>query len=113
MAKRKRAAHEKPFARSMKNDSADAEATVAEAASEEASPPVDSSSNNSASDSASDTTVNADQPNEVVAEFVGKWNQLISTTNWEKGEIICQWRDALMQSGAAVTEYHLQSRELL
>lgn len=105
MAKRKRAAHEKPFARSMKNDSADAEATVAEAANEEASSSVDSSSDSSSSDSASDTTVNADQPNEVVAEFVGKWNQLISTTNWEKGDIICQWRDALMQAGAAVTEY--------
>lgn len=112
MAKRKRAAHEKPFARSMKNDSADADATIVEAANEEASPSVDLSSG----DAASDTTANADepnkadqpdedQPNAVVAEFVGKWNQLISTTNWEKGEIICQWRDALMQSGAAVTEY--------
>ena len=27
--------------------------------------------------------------------FVGKWNQLISTTNWEKGEIICKWRAEL------------------
>lgn len=37
--------------------------------------------------------------------FVGQWNRLVSTTNWEKGRIICQWRDALMTSGAAVTEY--------
>jgi hypothetical protein len=38
-------------------------------------------------------------------QFVGQWNQLVSTTNWEKGHIICQWREALMTSGAAVTEY--------
>ena len=37
--------------------------------------------------------------------FVGQWNRLISTTNWEKGRIICQWREALMSAGAAVTEY--------
>jgi hypothetical protein len=22
--------------------------------------------------------------------FIGQWNTLISTTNWDKGEIICQ-----------------------
>lgn len=38
-------------------------------------------------------------------QFVGQWNQLISTTNWEKGRIICQWREALTEAGAAVTEY--------
>lgn len=37
--------------------------------------------------------------------FVGQWQRLISTTNWEKGRIICQWREALMTAGAAVTEY--------
>ncbi len=37
--------------------------------------------------------------------YVGQWNRLISTTNWEKGRIICQWREALMTSGAAVTDY--------
>jgi hypothetical protein len=43
---------------------------------------------------------------EVSAEqFVGQWNRLVSTTNWEKGRIICQWREALMTSGAGVTEY--------
>ncbi len=26
--------------------------------------------------------------------FIGQWNHLISTTNWEKGEIICQWRES-------------------
>jgi len=38
-------------------------------------------------------------------QFVGQWNRLVSTTNWEKGSIICQWREVLMTEGAAVTEY--------
>lgn len=37
--------------------------------------------------------------------FVGQWNRLISTTNWEKGRIVCQWRNALVAAGAAVTDY--------
>jgi hypothetical protein len=37
--------------------------------------------------------------------FIGQWNQLISTTNWEKGEIICNWRNSLESSDAAATEY--------
>ncbi|TWU15314.1 hypothetical protein [Allorhodopirellula heiligendammensis] len=37
--------------------------------------------------------------------FVGRWNSLISTTNWEKGRIISQWRTALMEAGAPVTDY--------
>lgn len=44
-----------------------------------------------------------------VEQFVGQWNRLVSTTNWEKGRIICQWREALMTSGAAVTEYSDES----
>ncbi len=32
--------------------------------------------------------------------FVGRWNQLVSNTNWEKGRIIYQWREALRESGA-------------
>ncbi len=32
--------------------------------------------------------------------FVGRWNHLVSTTNWEKGRIIFEWRDALKASGA-------------
>jgi hypothetical protein len=41
----------------------------------------------------------------VAEPFVGQWNRLVSTTNWEKGQIICQWREALIAAGAAVTEY--------
>jgi len=42
---------------------------------------------------------------ETATRFVGQWNTLVSTTNWEKGRIICEWRDALMAEGVAVTEY--------
>ena len=41
--------------------------------------------------------------NEVSEEFVGQWNQLISTTNWEKGKIILQWREALIATEAPAT----------
>lgn len=37
--------------------------------------------------------------------FVGQWNQLVSTTNWEKGRIIADWRDAVRKTGAHVTEF--------
>jgi hypothetical protein len=37
--------------------------------------------------------------------FVGRWNQLVSTTNWEKGRIITQWREALIDQGSPATEY--------
>ena len=37
--------------------------------------------------------------------FVVSWNRLVSTTNWEKGQIIGQWREALIASGAEPTDY--------
>lgn len=37
--------------------------------------------------------------------FIGRWNTLISTTNWEKGRIIHQWRITLQEAGARVTSY--------
>lgn len=37
--------------------------------------------------------------------FIGQWNRLISTTNWDKGEIICQWRDSLKSNDVPVTDY--------
>lgn len=42
---------------------------------------------------------------EIQQPFVGQWNTLISTTNWEKGRIISQWREALIEAGAPATEY--------
>lgn len=38
-------------------------------------------------------------------EFVGRWNRLVSQTNWEKGQIIGQWRAALVAAGAPATDY--------
>ncbi len=38
-------------------------------------------------------------------EFVGRWNHLVSQTNWAKGGIIGQWRQSLIDSGAVVTDY--------
>ena len=34
------------------------------------------------------------------SEYLGRWNRLVSTTNWEKGRIICEWRSALIEAGA-------------
>ena len=42
---------------------------------------------------------------ELAQPFVGQWNRLISTTNWEKGRIINEWRQALIDSGADASEY--------
>ncbi|GAB5406379.1 MAG: hypothetical protein Aurels2KO_46100 [Aureliella sp.] len=42
---------------------------------------------------------------ELSAEFVGRWSTLISTTNWEKGRIIIQWREALMGSESPAAAY--------
>ena len=36
----------------------------------------------------------------VAGPFVQSWNQLISTTNWEKGRIIALWRAALIENDA-------------
>lgn len=37
--------------------------------------------------------------------FVGQWNVLVSTTNWEKGRIIHEWRTALMATGVPASAY--------
>jgi hypothetical protein len=42
---------------------------------------------------------------ELAEPFVGQWNRLISTTNWEKGRIISQWRNALIESGVDASQY--------
>ncbi|HEX4146041.1 MAG TPA: hypothetical protein VHY91_21245 [Pirellulales bacterium] len=38
-------------------------------------------------------------------QFLGKWKRLVSTTNWEKGQIIFEWRAALIDAGAGLSEY--------
>lgn len=42
---------------------------------------------------------------ELSVEFVGRWSTLVSTTNWEKGRIIAEWRDALLGSQAPSGAY--------
>jgi len=37
--------------------------------------------------------------------FVGLWNQLVSTTNWEKGRIISDWRQALRDDDAPAAQW--------
>jgi hypothetical protein len=47
----------------------------------------------------SEGLVTASQP------YVGRWNKLVSTTNWEKGRIIVEWRESLAAQGLPVSEY--------
>ncbi|MHC4404628.1 MAG: hypothetical protein ACYTG0_33665 [Planctomycetota bacterium] len=39
------------------------------------------------------------------AEYVGRWNRLVSTTNWEKGRIICEWRESCAHAEAPPSSY--------
>ncbi len=57
-------------------------------------------------DLSADTDLPAGMDSELVEQpFVGRWNQLVSQTNWEKGQIISQWRAALIESGAPASQY--------
>ncbi|MFZ5829843.1 MAG: hypothetical protein ACOY3P_07135 [Planctomycetota bacterium] len=38
-------------------------------------------------------------------EYVGRWNRLVSRTNWDKGRIIAAWRQALVSAGSPPSEY--------
>jgi len=38
-------------------------------------------------------------------EYLGRWQRLVSTTNWEKGRIIHQWREALIEAGTPPASY--------
>lgn len=53
------------------------------------------------------TLAAADSPaiEETSREYLGRWNRLISSTNWEKGRIISQWREALIEAGAPAASY--------
>jgi hypothetical protein len=39
------------------------------------------------------------------APYLGQWHRLVSTTNWEKGRIIQEWRTALSSADAPAAEY--------
>ncbi len=45
------------------------------------------------------------QVEQTSAEYLGRWNRLVSSTNWEKGRIISLWRQALVDSEASVQAY--------
>jgi len=47
----------------------------------------------------SQPVIDASQP------FIGRWNTLVSTTNWEKGRIITAWREELIADDAPASEY--------
>jgi hypothetical protein len=36
---------------------------------------------------------------------LGRWNRLVSTTNWEKGRIVAEWREALIGAAAPAAAY--------
>ena len=38
-------------------------------------------------------------------QFLGQWKRLVSTTNWDKGRIIHQWRQALAARDLPLSEY--------
>ena len=42
---------------------------------------------------------------ELSSDYISRWSKLISTTNWEKGQIIFEWRQALMGSESPVSAY--------
>lgn len=46
-----------------------------------------------------------DATNAASAPYVGRWNRLVSTTNWDKGSIIAQWRDLMIEQNLPVAEY--------
>lgn len=63
---------------------------------------------NSESNSDSEAVVSAEAPitpdvAEASASFIGRWNRLVSTTNWEKGRIITQWRESIIAEGCPAT----------
>lgn len=60
-----------------------------------------------ANGSVGDENAEFDDPRAVAAStpYVERWRRLVSTTNWEKGRIILEWREALRQSGAPPSSF--------
>lgn len=55
--------------------------------------------------SASQPELDGETPQAESLPFIGQWNRLISTTNWEKGRIIVAWRQDLAARGLPPTAY--------
>ncbi len=70
-------------------------------------PEADTTLETSPADASAADSPTADSPaiEKTSAEYLGRWNRLVSTTNWEKGRIICQWREALVESDAVSSSY--------
>lgn len=47
----------------------------------------------------------AELAEEASLAYLGRWNRLVSTTNWEKGRIIHEWRQALVDAGSNPTQF--------
>ncbi len=47
----------------------------------------------------------SEQFESAIRPFVDRWNRLISQTNWHKGKIIAEWRQAMIAAGAPPTGY--------
>ena len=52
-----------------------------------------------------DTGLDANVADATSQSYIGQWQGLVSTTNWEKGRIIHEWREALIAAGANVQQY--------
>lgn len=79
-----------------------------ELTSSELSPELGTMTIESAIDSSEDaleSDLHSPELQESTAPFVGRWNRLISSTNWEKGRIIFDWRNALIEQNAPSTSY--------
>lgn len=70
-----------------------------------AAEPLSSSDERVELEQASTSDVDDPKSVELSTEFVGRWSNLISTTNWEKGKIIFEWREALMGSESPASAY--------
>ncbi len=53
----------------------------------------------------SNVNLSEDAIDETSRSYLGQWNRLISTTNWEKGRIIHEWRQALIASDVPAGDY--------
>ena len=49
--------------------------------------------------------LNQQLPIEPSKPYIGRWNTLVSQTNWEKGKLICEWRAALETAEAESGQY--------
>lgn len=67
--------------------------------------PESASAEESSIEPAAEEAVDEAELNSASEPFVGRWNRLISSTNWEKGRIIHEWRLNLIEQNAPVTEY--------